>query len=201
MDHEILLKKLYAYGIRGNLLEWIRSYLSDREQTVVINGKSSTPAKVISGVPQGTVLGPIFFIIYLNDINSCIQHSVVSSFADDTRIKKTINHVKDTKLLQEDLNNAITWSTKNNMMLHQDKFELLSHRADPSHVLTRLRFHPKFSDYTTSGGSIISPTHSVKDLGVTITSELSWLKHITNITDASRKMSSWIYSVFLTEML
>ena len=196
VDHEILLKKLYAYGIRGNLFKWIRSYLCDREQTVVINGKSSTPAKVISGVPQGTVLGPIFFIIYLNDINSCIQHSVVSSFADDTRIKRTINHVNDTKLLQEDLNNAITWSTKNNMMLHQDKFELLSHRADPSHALTELPFHPEFSDYITSDGSIISPTHSVKDLGVTITSELSWSKHITNITDASRKMCSWIYSVF-----
>ena len=81
-------------------------------------------------------------------------------------------------------------------MLHQDKFELLSHRADPCHALTELLFNPEFLDYITSDGSIISSTHSVKDLGVTITSELSWSKHITSITDASRKMSSWIYSVF-----
>ena len=196
VDHQILLKKLHCYGIRGKLLAWITSYLSNREQTVVINGKASRPAKVISGVPQGTVLGPIFFILYLNDINSCIKHSIASSFADDTRLKRTINKVEDTKLLQEDLNNAITWSHKNNMVLHQDKFELLSHRVDPNHPLTELPFHPEYTDYVTNDGSIISPTHAVKDLGVTVTSDLSWSEHITNVTDSSRKIASWVYSVF-----
>ena len=82
------------------------------------------------------------------------------------------------------------------MVLHQDKFELLSHRAEPNHPLTELPFHPDYTDYVTNEGSIISPTYAVKDLGVTITSDLSWSTHITNITDSSRKIASWVYSVF-----
>ena len=88
VDHQILLSKLHGFGVRGKLLTWLNCYLSNRQQTVVIDGKHSEAAKVISGVPQGTVLGPILFILYLNDLQSCIQHSVISSFADDTRMKK-----------------------------------------------------------------------------------------------------------------
>ena len=104
VDHELLLKKLHAYGVRGKLLMWLDSYLSNRQQTVVINGEHSIPAKVVSGVPQGTVLGPVLFILYLNDLESCIKHSIVTSFADDTRLKKSIkstNDTNDTKELQD----------------------------------------------------------------------------------------------------
>ena len=107
VDHQILLQKLHSYGIRGKLHEWLKSYLSDRWQTVVINGHHSAPSKVISGVPQGTVLGPVLFIIYLNDLESCIKNCVVSNFADDTRLKKAINSVEDTKVMQKDLEKAI----------------------------------------------------------------------------------------------
>merc|ERR1712055_1149839 len=110
VDHQILLKKLHGYGVRGKLLTWLNCYLSNRQQTVVIDGKHSEPAKVISGVPQGTVLGAILFIIYLNDLQSCIKHSVISSFADDTRLKKSINNTNDVKLLQSDLDCSIQWS-------------------------------------------------------------------------------------------
>ena len=97
---------------------WLNSYLSNRQQTVVINGEHSMPAKVVSGVPQGTVLGPVLFILYLNDLESCIKHSIVSSFADDTRLKKSIQSVNDTKKLQDDLVSTIEWSKRNNMQLH-----------------------------------------------------------------------------------
>ena len=100
VDHQILLLKLHAYGIRGKILTWLHSYLSNRTQTVVINGKASLPAKVVSGVPQGTVLGPILFLIYLNDLNLCIKESITSSFADDTRLKKSICNTIDTTLLR-----------------------------------------------------------------------------------------------------
>ena len=196
VDHQLLLHKLHAYGIRGKLLSWLKAYLSDRTQTVVINGKPSSSAKVVSGVPQGTVLGPILFLIYLNDLNKCLKHSVTSSFADDTRIKKTINNTIDTQILQEDLNKAVNWSEKSNMVLHQDKFELLIHRADRSHHLDQLPFYPEFTHYTTNDGSIISPSNHVKDLGVTISDDLTWSKHISNTTDAARKISSWVFSVF-----
>ena len=88
VDHQLLLQKLHAYGVRGKLLTWLNCYLANRQQTVVINGKHSYPANVISGVPQGTVLGPVLFILYLNDLQCCIKHSVISSFADDIVSRK-----------------------------------------------------------------------------------------------------------------
>ena len=196
VDHQILLLKLHAYGIRGKILTWLHSYLSNRTQTVVINGKASLPAKVVSGVPQGTVLGPILFLIYLNDLNLCIKESITSSFADDTRLKKSISNSADTKLLQEDLYNAINWSDKANMVLHQNKFELLSHRVDQNHHLDELPFYSKYTHYITNDGTVISPTYAVKDLGITITSDLTWSKHILDVTNNSRKISSWVLSVF-----
>ena len=196
VDHQILLKKLHAYGVRGKLLTWLNVYLSNRHQTVVINGEHSHPAKVISGVPQGTVLGPILFIIYLNDLQCCIKNSVISSFADDTRIKKAIDATRDIMQLQSDLDCAIVWSDENNMLLHQQKFELITHSAGHKNILHELPFQSEFSEYHTADGSIISPQATVRDLGVTISSDLSWSPHISNITDDARQITSWILSVF-----
>ena len=197
VDHQLLLQKCYAYGIRGKLLTWLNSYLTNRWQTVVVNGEHSYPAKVVSGVPQGTVLGPVLFIIYLNNLESCIKHSVVSSFADDTRLKKSINTVNDTKLLQEDLGQAIKWSDKSNMKLHQSKFELLAHNTDNSKLLQELPFTKELSQYVTSDGSTISPKESVRDLGITITPDLTWSMHISTIAEDARRMAGWILSVFI----
>ena len=196
VDHQILLKKLHAYGVRGKLLTWLNCYLSNRWQTVVINGAHSTPTRVISGVPQGTVLGPLLFILYLNDLNKCIKHSVVSSFADDTRLKRAINTTHDTTLLQNDLNSSIKWSEENNMLLHQKKFELVTHSTGHSNLLQELPFYSELNEYHTED-AIISPQDKVRDLGVLISSNLSWSPHIAKITDDARKISSWILSVFL----
>ena len=196
VDHQILLQKLYAYGIRGRLLMWINSYLTNRDQTVVINGEHSKAAKVVSGVPQGTVLGPIMFILYLNDLTSCIKHSVVSSFADDTRLKKSISSVNDVRLLQEDLDNAISWSERNNMQLHQSKFELLSHTTGQSNLISELPFSTQYTEYITADGSTITPQTKVRDLGITVMADVSWSPHINSIADDGKKISSWILSVF-----
>ena len=101
--------------------------LKDRTQTVVINGVHSFVAPIISGVPQGTVLGPILFIIFINDIGQCVKHSTIRCFADDTRLSGKIGIAEDCSKLQEDLDAVTTWSEENNMKLHQDKFEYLSH--------------------------------------------------------------------------
>ena len=151
---------------------------------------------MISGVPQGTVLGPVLFILYLNDLNSCIVHSVASSFADDTRILKSISTSHDVDLLQEDLTNATYWSEQNKMMLHDEKFELLCHTTKTSKLMQELPFQSQFFQYITEKGTTISPSTLVKDLGIHLTPELSWSAHINIICDCARKTISWMLSVF-----
>ena len=196
VDHQILLAKLYTYGIRGKLLEWFKSYLSDRDQTVVVKGSHSYPAKVQSGVPQGTVLGPILFLIYINDLSKCVKHSVISHFADDTRISKAITETSDVSLLQEDLTQTITWSDKNKMKLHQDKFELLCHTNRKHNPLQELPFSAQYFEYTTSDGTTITPSSIVRDLGVNITPQVTWTPHINMMVDKTRRLTAWVLSVF-----
>ena len=196
VDHNTLLSKLYAYGIRGNLLAWIKCYLSNRIQTVVVNGFKSKPAQVKSGVPQGTVLGPVLFLIYINDLHQCVNHSLISHFADDTRILKAISQASDVSLLQQDLLETIIWSQKNKMVLHPDKFELLCHTLRKTNTLQDLPFHNQFFEYSTPDETLITPTDIVRDLGVNITSDLNWSAQINTLAEKSRQMISWVLSVF-----
>ena len=132
VDHELLIAKLQSCGITGNLLKWIQNFLTDRYQYVNISGCKSVLALVISGVPQGSVLGPILFLIYINDLEDCVKNSNAESFADDTRLGKRITSLEDVRLLQEDLYRVIEWAKQNNMKLHEEKFELLNYRGSQS---------------------------------------------------------------------
>ena len=103
--HNRLLYKLPSYGVKGNTLGWIGSFLSGRSQKVVLEGKSSSSAPVLSGVPQGSVLGPVLFLIYINDLPEYVSNSTVLLFADDTFLYLTIHNSSDCTILQDDLNN------------------------------------------------------------------------------------------------
>ena len=106
VDREILMKKLQLYGIHPKMTNWIRFFLTNRMQGVVFNGQISFLAMIISGVPHGTVLGPILFQIFINDIAHCVSDSIIRCFANDTRVSNAIG-IK-----------VIQWSENNNMSLH-----------------------------------------------------------------------------------
>ena len=196
VDHAILLKKLSLYGVKGKLLEWLKQFLEHRTQVVVVDGEQSVPAPVISGVPQGTVLGPILFIMYLNDLENVLTEARSSSFADDTRMSQAISCVADTESLQTDLNSVIQWSIQNNMLVHEDKFELLCYHAKPSKLLRELPFADEYCQYQTPGGYTMLPKEIVKDLGVHLSADLSWSPHIAKMVASARHVAAWVLGVF-----
>ena len=109
VSHERLLKKLYSYGIQGNLLGWIRIFLKNRKQRVVLNGAQSSTVIVTSGIQQGSVLGPVLFTIYINDLPDVVRNTT-KLFADDAKIYWVVNNVNDQDDLQNDLKQLDIWS-------------------------------------------------------------------------------------------
>ena len=112
--HNILLHKVKAIGIQGKLGIWIKNFLSNRTQHVRLPGGKSHCSSVISGVPQGTVLGPVLFLTLMSDISKDINCNIIS-FADDTRLYSAINSPADCDSLQCDLSNVYKWAESNNM--------------------------------------------------------------------------------------
>jgi len=196
VDHKLLIKKLHRYQVHPKMVKWIEEFLSNRTQHVVVEGVMSYAASIISGVPQGTVLGPVLFLIFINDITDCITKSTIRCFADDTRIMKSIGCEQDVIVLQEDLDKVVQWSKKNNMTLHEDKFELICHNSSKSNLLKELPFTCLQFQYKTSQGNILTPKHQLTDLGVKVCDDLSWSHHITSICDKARQTAAWVFSVF-----
>ena len=126
------------------------------------------------------------------------MHSIIRCFADDTSISIAITSEQDVMLLQSDLHNVIEWSSKNNMALHRDKFEYMCHEFNKNHALLELPFVSELYKYSVSEETSLEPTYQLRDLGVLVSSNLSWSPHIRSITDKVRQKASWILSVFHT---
>ena len=124
VDFNLVLAKIKDIEINGKIINWIESFLKNRFQSVIVDGILSEPAPVISGVPQGSVLGPLIFLILIGDIDNDISNSSVRSFADDTRLIKSVISIEDTEALQEDLTTVYNWANVNNMKFNDIKFEL-----------------------------------------------------------------------------
>ena len=192
VDLGITLRKLKSLGIKGQLGQWLMAFLLDRVQSVLVHGKKSTPQRVISGVPQGSVLGPLLFIVLIGDIDKNIAHSFLSSFADDTRIGRPISTDTDVKLLQEDLESVYQWSVENNMQFNSDKFELMRYCTSSSSEVQNS------TTYLSNSGSAIEEKQHVRDLGVTLSSDATFSQHILSKTMFVRSQISWVLRTFNT---
>ena len=145
-------------------------------------------SKVISGVPQGSVLGPLLFLIMISDIDDDISYSILSSFADDTRIIKEVTEIMDTFKLQYDLNQIYEWTRRNNMKLNGCKFEHLSYGCNID--------AKSYSIYLDNKHSKIETKTSVKDLGVIMTHDGKFDEHINAVVDKVNSLVSWILRTF-----
>ena len=168
VPHRRLMSKLESYGITGKVQGWILSFLSGRSQTVKVNNDESPPAPVISGIPQGSVLGPLLFVIYINDLPDTVN-SHVYLFADDTKLMRKITSNDDADALQRDLDELEAWSNK----------WLLRFNPEKCHVLTIGKFEDiQHTERYKLYGNELEHVFEEKDLGVHIDSELKFEEHI-----------------------
>ena len=198
VDHQLLLMKFESIGIKGKLLGWLKSFLSNRTQEVAVDGFKSFVSAVISGVPQGSVLGPILFLIFINDISSSIDHCKLKSFADDTKLSQSISCQNDADQLQSDLDKVMEWSTLNNMALNEEKFEFIKNCYEFDSTSLELPFGYYNSCYKTTNSTLIDCSFNVKDLGVAFSSNSTFDVNIANIVKKAKSKAAWILSVFKT---
>ena len=171
--------KVKQLGIDGKVHKWLENWLSNRKQRVVINGAASDWAPVTSGVPQGSVLGPVLFIIYINDIDVGLNN-LISKFADDTKIGNSIITDHDRMSLQEDLRKIVEWSQRWEMPFNVNKCQILQ-------VGTKnLKF-----DYEMNGVKLKS-AQCVKDLGVTVASSLKFSQQCKDAAGKANRMLGFI---------
>ena len=188
VNHLKLLYKLQTHGVQGKALRWIESFLVGRSQTVVLNGNSSDELQVSSGVPQGSVLGPILFLLYINDLPDSLQ-SQVRLFADDTAVYLTVQGQADSKKLQNDLDILQEWEREWDMEFNPSKCQVVH--------ITRSR-RPINTSYSMHG-QVLDSVNSARYLGVDITSDLNFTQHINRTTANASKSLGYLKRNILTK--
>ena len=189
VPHLPLLQKLADLQVNPCILRWIGSYLLDRSQAVVLGGVQSSPLHVISGVPQGSVLGPLLFLVYIDKVTNSVSHSNITMYADDIALWKIIRNPRDYTMLQDDIITICNWVADNHLVLNLTKccYIVFSRKRLPTMPTTDLSVGDTHS---------LTRAHHHKYLGVTLTSDLSWSLHITNICKKTRKQTGLLYRNF-----
>ena len=181
VNHSLLVHKLEYYGIQGMVNKWIESFLSDRTQSVVVEGEASSTIQVRSGVPQGSVVGPCLFLLYINDLPNRVS-SISKLFADDTLLHRLMKNDNDTKTLQEDLQELEKWENEWDMSFHPNKCNILP----ISKKKTANRNEYTLHDHQ------LETVESAKYLGVTLQSNASWDKHIDGVCAKANRTLGFI---------
>ena len=173
LDHDILLSKLRNYGVRGVALDWFRNYLSNRTQYVSINGTDSGLLPIECGVPQGSILGPLLFLVYINDLpNACNATTIL--FADDTNaIYVGKSYTQLINLINSDLLNISNWFKRNKMALNESKTKFI--------IFHKKHNKPPDNFPITLNGVNLERVHTTKFLGVLINENLDWSAHANHV--------------------
>ena len=189
VDHEILLNKLKLYGATDDALKWFVSYLNERYQICKVNNVKSAKQLIQCGVPQGSNLGPLLFLIYVNDLPNCLQHSKPSMFADDTNVSIPADSLEELEVhLNSDLDNIHQWLVANKLTLNVSKTEymIIGSRSK----LSKITENPMIR----IGNEFLNRVNTTKSLGVIIDDRLRWEDHIDSI---SKKVSRGIVAIKL----
>ena len=167
MAHNELLLKLLYFGICGSLWMWFKAYLSDRCQYVSVSHSASGVLPVISGVPQGSMLGPLLFLIYINDLPGKLSLIKILLFADDAKCFMSISSRADCLSLQSDLSSLADWSSTWKLTFNKKKCSIIHFARGQFSVI--LSYH--------INNTIISSVGSQKDLGVILSADMQWRSH------------------------
>ena len=179
VNHDLILFKLkYYFKIEGRLLKLLENYLCGREQCVVIDGCKSSNKPVLSGVPQGSILGPILFVLFINDLPSGLSEGTnIALYADDTKIWRPITCENDHRILQTDIDYLNEWATQNKMKFHPKKCKVVSicNRPSPLWMLPFIVFNYSL------GQSILQYADCEKDLGVHVNPKFNFNAHCEHL--------------------
>ena len=174
LDHELLLKKLNHYGIRGITNQWFKSYLSNRSQFVSVNGTNSIALPVTHGVPQGSILGPLLFLIFINDFPNSNPFFKFNLFADDSTLTCKLNNSNESFMksrLEVELESVYSWLKMNKIKINLDKSKFMTFSYGKKYELTSLKF----------GNGSITSTESIKFLGIMVDNHLNFKNHTSSI--------------------
>ena len=187
VSHDIILNKLKdQYKINGNVLKLFVNYLQGRKQRVILDNSSSEYIDVLSGVPQGSILGPLLFLLFINDTYVGLDKDTnVGLYADDTKIWRNIYSEHDCAILQKDINTLNDWSVKNKMHFHPEKCKILQiHNNEP--LCTK--FLPLAKHHYFINGEFIEFTECQRDLGVLVNSRFKWDDHQQKVLNKAHQM-------------
>ncbi|MCP4459602.1 MAG: reverse transcriptase family protein, partial [Cytophagales bacterium] len=178
VSHDLILFKLKnIYRVDGVMLKFIKSYLEGRLQQVVIGGEKSLTMPVKSGVPQGSILGPLLFVLFINDMFSCVSEGTnIALYADDTKIWREIKSFYDHHIIQTDIKKLYDWSIRNRMVFHPKKCKALSVTLQRN-VLDNLPFNTFFYELSGKDIDFVQSWESHTDLGIEMKTNLTWSTH------------------------
>jgi len=187
VPHLPLVSKLQQLNLDPNIVSWVHNYLAGRKQSVVVNGASSEHLPVLSGVPQGSILGPLLFLIYIDDLTNIelSEGTEIVLYADDILLYRPISSENDFVALQCDVYHIETWATSNFMCFKLSKCKVM-------HV-SRKRSPLSPTNPIMLGGTVLEVVSTFKYLGLLISSNMSWSNHIKDICSKARKILGLLY--------